>query len=328
MTTPLTWHFPSPDPVIRPGQLHGPLDSARASAGHILDLGDRYRIYYWGSGTQGNVILMAESPIDRPNDWQPRGNVLLASQPHTTHNANGPSFPYVFPVEGDRWHMLFCAWGKKRSDGTLPNSTNLAISDDAGLTWRYHDQNPVLPLDKPFDQSATGSVCVLRIGNEYRLYYTAIGPWFKRPEGVQTGHGDTIPAIGIAYATSRDAITWHKPHNHLLIAPRFHDTAPYEYIVSKPFIVTEKPGGPYRMFVSTFGPAYRIRSLTSTDGLTWTHTPSGPDGDLGIGSPGSFDDHQRSYACALKHKNQYRMWYTGNQFGNRGIGYCTAQINP
>jgi hypothetical protein len=326
----LSWHFPNPDPVIRPGQLHGPLDAKRTSAGHILDLGDRYRIYYWASGSLGNVILMAESPIDSPNDWRPVGGPLLVSQPDTDHNFNGPSFPYVFPVDGNRWHMLFCAWGKKRPDGTLPNSTNLALSDDAGLTWRYHSHNPVLPLDKPYDHSATGSVCVLRVSGEFRLYYTAIGPWFTRPQGVQTGHGDRIPTIGIAYATSTDAITWHKPLNHLLIAPRFHDTTPYEYIVSKPFLIHEPHTSSYRLFVSTFGHAYRIRSLTSPDALHWTHVPSGPDGDLGIGASSSgansFDSHQRSYACVLRHKNQYRLWYTGNNFGDTGLGYATANI--
>jgi hypothetical protein len=327
MPTPLTWHFPSPHPVIRPGQLHGPLDAKRASAPHILDMGDHYRMYYWGVGSQGNVILMAQSPKDRPNDWTPLGTTILAPQPGTAHNANGPSFPYVFPVQGSRWHMLFCAWGAKSPTGKLPNTTCLAISDDSGLTWRYHDQNPVLPLDQPYDISATGSVCVVRTPTQFRLYYTAIGPWFTRPPNVQTGHGENIPTIGIAYATSTDAITWHKPLTQLLIAPRFHDATPYEYIVSKPFILPEpSPAFPSacRMFVSTFGPAYRVRSLYSPDGLTWSHNPSGPDGDLGIGEPGSFDSHQRSYACVLKHENQYRMWYTGNSFGDTGIGYCTA----
>jgi hypothetical protein len=319
----ITWTFPSTGPVIRPGQLHGPLDAQHAGAGHVLDVGDAYRMYYWGSGAQGNVVLMAETPKDRPNDWKPRGGVLLARQPETNHNAGGPSFPFVFPVDGQRWHMVFCGWGKRREDGTLANSSGLAISDDAGLTWRYHDANPIIPLDRAYDRSATGSVWVVRVGDEFRMYFTAIGEYFARPQGVQTGHGDRIPRIGVAYAVSRDGVHWHKPLDTWMVTPRGFDAEPYEYINSKPCVLRDGAG--WRMFISTFGPAYRVRSLVSAVGLTWSRVPSGPDGDLGIGAKGSFDDHQRSYASVVKEGDEYRMWYTGNGFGSTGMGYCTGR---
>jgi len=317
------WNLDRATRVIRPGQLHPGLDDKRAGACHVLDLGDRYRMYYWGSGTKGNVILMAETPVDRPNDWTPRGGALLAAQPGTEHNAGGPGFPFVFPVEGRRWHMLFCAWGKPRPDKKLANTTGVAISDDAGATWRYHDANPILPLDKPYDRSATGSVSVVKVENEFRMYYTAIGEYFERPEGVQTGHGNHIPRIGIGYAIGADGISWKKPLPNLLIAPRGFDADPYEYINSKPFVLRDGDG--WRMFISTFGHAYRIRSLVSDDGLIWNRVPSGPDGDLGVGAPGAFDDHQRSYASVIKHGDEYRLWYTGNGFGATGIGYVTGR---
>lgn len=323
-------HADPRQPVIAPGQLHGVLDHQRAGAAHVMNLGDHYRMYYWGTGEKGNVILMAESPIDQPNAWRPRGGALLAAQPNVLANINGPSFPHVFKVTETRWHMIFCAWGEKRPTGGLANTTGLAISDDAGLSWRYHDHHPILPLDKPYDHSATGSVCVTRVNDEFRMYYTAIGDWFTRPADVQAGHGDSLPTIGIALAVSHDGIHWHKPLEKLIIAPRFYDAQPYEYIVSKPWVVEETDAHGmntgWRMFVSTFGHAYRTRSLVSSDGLSWSHVPSSTEGDIGVGAPGSFDDHQRSYACVVKHHNTYRMWYTGNRFGLSGMGYATANL--
>lgn len=331
----LHWRFPAQgsNPIITPGQLHGGLDHQRAGAAQVLDMGDHYRMYYWGTGDLGHVILMAEADKQTPTQWRPRGGVLLAPQPQTILNATGPSFPHVFKVDGDRWHMIFCAWGQKLPTGRLANTTGLAISDDAGLTWRYHNQHPILAMDRPYDHSATGSVWVTKVNSHFRMYYTAIGDWFDRPSHVKAGHGDSLPAIGIGYATSDDGVIWHKPTHELLIAPRYADAEPYEYIVSKPCVIAEpsgfgkegnEPG--WRMFVSTFGHAYRTRSLISHDGLSWTHVPSPIEGELGVGQAGSFDDHQRSYASVVRHEGEYRMWYTGNRFGLHGMGYCTAAI--
>ena len=47
---------------------------------------------------------------------------------------------------------------------------------------------------------------------------------------------------------------------------------------------------------------------------------------MGKGEPGTFDDNQRSYATILKHGDEYRCWYTGNRFGDTGIGYATGRI--
>ena len=320
----LNWELHPENPVIKPGQLHPPgLDDNGAGACHVLQVGDRYRMYYWGRGPKGNVVLMAETDVSRPNAWEPVGGALLERNPGTHYIAEGPSFPFVYPVNSQTWLMVFGAWGRPRRDGKLSNTSGLAISQDAGLTWRYHENSPCLSRDRDYDRSATGSVCVVRVDDRFRMYYTSIAEYFPKPEGVETGHGDVIPRIGIGYAVSRDGVTWEKPLDEFMIAPRFHAMDPYEYINSKPFVIRD--GNGWRMWISTFGSAYRIRSLTSSDGLNWTRVPSGPDGDLGVGEPGAFDDHQRSYASVIKCEGEYRMWYTGNSFGGTGMGYATAR---
>lgn len=312
------------EPAVRPGQIFGPEDARRASAPHVLDLGDRLRMYYWGTGEDGwNRICYAESPCAEPNAWRAVG-IALERQPENRLNHVGPSFPFVVPSDDGPWLMYPGAWGMDRPDGRLPNTTLLALSDDGGQTWRYHGHQPIIPMDRPWDCEGTGSVCVMREDGLLRMYYTSLGPYFDRPEGVQTGHGDVIPRIGVGYAESRDGITWDKPVDGLIVAPRGFDTEPYEYISSKPFIVREGAG--YRMWVGTFGTAYRIRSLVSADGLHWNWVPSGPDGDFGVGEHGAFDDHQRSYTSVLRYGDEYRCWYTGNGFGVTGIGYAVGRV--
>ncbi len=171
----------------------------------------------------------------------------------------------------------------------------------------------------------TGSVWVFFEEGTFRMYYTAIGHYFERPSGVETGHGDLIPEIGIAYAESQDGIHWEKPFDDLVVRPRGFAVSPYEYICSKPCVVREGDG--YILWVNTFGTAYRVHRLFSADGIHWEWAERvGPDGELGAGEPGAFDDHQRSYPTIVRYGDEYRCWYTGNGFGTGGIGYAVAKV--
>jgi hypothetical protein len=218
--------------------------------------------------------------------------------------------------------MVVGCWGH-RPDGKLPNTTAAAISDDGGATWRYAGPQPLIPLDRPWDCEGTGSVWVLYDDGLYRMYYTALGPYGPAPEGVATGHGTTVPRIGIGYAESDDGLHWRKPLDGLMVEPRGFGVEPWEYIVSKPCVL-RRPDGRYTLWVNTFGTAYRVHRLDSDDGLHWTWADRlGPDGELGFGPTGAYDDHQRSYPTILQHGSELRCWYTANRFGATGIGYAT-----
>ena len=206
------WIVPQPDPVIPPGALHPGFDDTRAGAAHVVRNGDRYRMVYWGSDTAArHYILQAESPVGEPNRWQPRGSPLVGPQPETTLNFHGPGFPFLLPVTDSRWLLYFCAWGKP-TNGKLPNTTGVAVSDDAGATWRYHSELPIIPPDRAYDAEGSGSVWVLHDSGVFRMYYTSIGRYYPRPEGVADGPRRHHPARSeSAYAESRDGLHWEKP---------------------------------------------------------------------------------------------------------------------
>ena len=318
---PVSWRVPRIDPVLACG-LGGTVDARRASSPHVLRFGDDYHMYYWGTGDDGfHRICLAVARVDAPDGWRFSG-AMLERQAGTAYNAMGPSFPFVVPRDDGPWLMYYGAWGVPREDGKLANTTGLALSEDRGRTWKHAGGSPVLALDRPWDHEGTGSVCVLADDGVFRMYYTSLGDYSPRPAGVRTGHGDVIPHIGVGYAESDDGIRWTKPLDGLMVSPRGFATEPFEYIVSKPFVL--RHDGRWTMWVNTFGTAYRVRSLVSGDGVNWTWTDSGPDGDLGVGAAGSFDDHQRSYAVVVAHDGGLRCWYTGNGFGQTGIGYAAA----
>ena len=317
------WSITQKDPQIQPGTLHPGFDDYRAGAAHVIEVGEKRRMVYWGSDRQRrNYILQAEAVRGDPNRWHPFGRALIGPQPETTHNCQGPGFPFLLPITETYWLLYFTAWGE-RADGKLPNTTGVAVSEDGGNNWRYHAEHPVISLDRPYDTEGTGSIWIIYENDRFRMYYTAIGKYFTRPEGVTTGHGDTIPEIGIAYAESKNGIIWEKPFDHLIIAPRRFAVTPYEYICSKPCVIRNPEG--YVMWVNTFGTAYRVHRLTSKDGINWQWAKRiGPDGELGVGDAGSFDDQQRSYPTVIDSDGTLECWFTGNQFGATGMGYALA----
>lgn len=308
-------------PVIAPGQLHPGYDDLRVSAAHVIRRGTRFLMTYWGTGKDSkHYILAAESPVADPHNWTPWGRPLIGPQEDKDYNFGGPSFPFLLPLTETRWMLYYCAWGRPRSAG-LPNSTGVAVSDDEGQTWRFHDRNPILPFDRSYDSAATGSIWILNEGGKLRMYYTAIASYGPKPEGVKTGHGDVIPQIGIGYAESADGLHWEKPFNDWIVKPRGFGVEPYEYICSKPCVVKTSDG--YLMWVNTYGTAYRVHRLKSADGIRWEWLPRvGPDGEFGTGPQGTFDDHQRSYPCVVRDGEHLHAWFTGNGFGTTGLGYA------
>ena len=155
------------------------------------------------------------------------------------------------------------------------------------------------------------------------MYYTAFNGYSNCPPGIETHDGQSLPVIGIGLAVSDDGIHWEKPYDHFLIGPRFFATQPFEYKVAKPCVL--RVGGLWRMWISSLGRHYRVFSLVSRDAIHWHWQSHGPDGDLGVGPPGSFDSEQRSYPMIVEHGDELRCWYTGNRFGATGMGYATGK---
>lgn len=308
-------------PVIMPGKINNDFDIYRASAPCVISLKDRILMYYWGTCEKGNVILAAETTWEKLHLWNGFGYCLLAPQ-QLEHNISGPSFPFVVQMDEKVWFMYFVAWGKQK-DKKIPNTTCLAISNDGGKRWSYYEKNPIIKLDKPWDKEGTGSVCVIKNGSDLWMYYTCIGEYYHKPPGVKTGHGDIIPRIGIGMAFSKNGIDWEK-YDGLILSPRGFGAQPYEYIVSKPCVI--KDGSFFRMWFSSFGEAYRIQEAVSMDGINFEFTTTNLDEYFGIGKSPGFDDNQRSYAFVLKKDSTYHMWYAGNGFGRKGIGYACGSV--
>lgn len=305
----------------------------------VLTVGDIHRMYYWGRSKEGhNAICTAEAPIGHPHDWRGTG-VALTRQPDNPHNSVGPAAPMVVPVSETRWLMYVVAKGVIERPGYLNDTILAAESHDAGRTWKYIGETPLISRDRDYDRHGSASMCVLFSGGIFRMWYTAFQyrerdelPWFNHVK-----HGTTpqhIPYLGIAYAESSDGITWRKPLDQLAIAPRGDSIQPVEHWVAKPWVLQTAPDA-YRMWVSCIGATYRVHALNSRDGLSWEwdnvegvpDLRGNTDDTSGLGPPGAFDDKMRGYTCVIAHGNELRCWYTGNGYGASGMGYASRPLD-
>jgi hypothetical protein len=274
-------------------------------------------MYYWGTNGEGlHHICMAEADPSTPEVWEGRGAVL-GPAPEFPELTYGPSFPHILQLDETNWIMYIVGWGIVTEEKPLPNTTWAATSSDGGLTWAYHGDTPIIPCDQPYDGKGSGSLSVIEEDGLFHMYYTAIQEYTDIPEGVETSH-DPIPIIGVAHATSKDGLVWEMPRDDFLVPPRWREAPRFEYIASKPYVTRE--GDKLRMWISSASPCYRLRSLTGTSPTDWTWDEDAPLGLFGLGEEGAFDDQLYSYASVLEVEDRTLMWYTGNWFGNTGMG--------
>jgi predicted GH43/DUF377 family glycosyl hydrolase len=304
-------------PVIEPG-LSGKHDQSFARAGHVLEMGDEtYRMYYVGRSASGQTsICMATAPVNQPTRWSPwPDNPVFVVEDPNAFDSLGVDWPCVVRVTEKTWYMYYSGHGKPTHKGRRSLRTGLAISQDAGLTWRRHGVDAVLPLgeDTQWDVHWTASMFVLKGKDKWRMWYAGS----RYSEKSEVGPGEIIQ---IGLALSDDGLHWEKYDENPVIRPRKDLVQPFEHLVTKPNVVVEN--GLYRMWFMT-GPPTRIGYAESRDGIHWDRWNEQAGIDV---SPEGWDSKMIEYAFVLPHREGYRMWYTGNGFGKTGMGF--AKFTP
>lgn len=287
---------PSPEPFWDAGNVTGPC---------VLRVGDELRMYY---GSRPRGIGMATASIDAPHVWTKHPQPVLAGGLPTAFDANGSNGPKVVPVTDTHWHMYYVGYHPSASvGGAMVHQVGLAESDDAGLTWRTQAQ-PIIPRGEPGDDDgfSTSSACVVRVGGQWYMWYTAIAQ---------------VPYLAsIGLAMSDDGHVWQKRASPVL---RFNPYLPAEaFVLARPHVLYEQ--GVFRMWYSTkgFGDGtnlgeYRICYAESVDGIHWERFADNP-----VVQPAAegWDHTMVEYAEVLRDGDEHHMWYCGDGYGN--IGYA------
>ena len=286
----------------------------KPTAPFVMRLGDRLRMYYDGRLRRPNKVAnevrigFAEASVDDPLTWtkHERNPVFDVSEPGG-FDSEWVSYPWVVPITGHHWHMYYAGFGGEyRREGTEKTwRTALAESDDAGLTWRRSGNGPIFEhgIAGSPHEGCSGSCAVLRVGDEYWMYYTAVADREEYERGLR---------ITIALAVSTDGGHTFSPHEAGAVVAPDRDNPIETYVTSKPTV--QLRDGVFRMWYSSAGPTYRVRYAESEDGIVFRSDPR----VVVPTSESGWDSGMTEYAMELELPGRSLLYYCGNEFS--GIG--------
>lgn len=219
---------------------------------------------------------------------------------------NGVSYPAM--IEHDGYHYLYYVGWMPTVLTPFQNHTGLARSPIGEDNFERVSRAPILPRthEEPY---GTGSVCVMREGTQWRLWYTVWLRWGSAPE-------DHKHYYVIKHADSNDGINWNR-HAHICIDHKDNS----EYAVGKPSVV--KIDDTYHMWFVCRGAQYKIGYAHSQDGIHWKRQ----DELAGIAvSETGWDSKAIAYPHVFQYENSLYMLYCGNEYGKEGLGLATLAI--
>lgn len=219
-----------------------------------------------------------------------------------TFDESGVSYPWLVKHDG-LIYMYYVGWvsgGKTR----FQNAAGLCQSSNNGRSYNRVSRAPVLARTDE-EPIGTGSSCVIKENDVWRMWYTSFDKWVERG-------GETQHYYNIKYAESNNGIDWVRNGQ---VAIDFKGEE--EHTIGKPMVLKGKDK--YEMWYAYRGGSdlYRIGYADSDDGLNWTRK----DADVGIDvSESGWDSEMIEYAYVFECRGTRYMVYNGNNFGKSGLG--------
>lgn len=268
--------------------------------------GDIYRIYFCSRDSQNrSQIGYAEFDIRNPAEI-----IYISPEPVLglgelgAFDDNGVTPTWVLN-RGKKKYLYYVGWNKG-STVRMHLYVGLAISEDGGQSFKRYSRAPILERVRE-DPLLTATLSILKENGVYRMWYISGDRWFSRA-------GETFPVYNIKYAESRDAIHWARKGQ---VCVDYKNAE--EHALARPCVLKEN--GIYKMWYSYKGADYRIGYAESRDGLHWKRM----DERVGIDvSSDGFDSIMQEYAFVVSRKGRKYMFYNGNDYGLKGIGYATC----
>ncbi|MCB9744938.1 MAG: beta-propeller fold lactonase family protein [Alphaproteobacteria bacterium] len=155
-----------------------------------------------------------------------------------------------------------------------------------------------------FDADGVSHPVVFAVDGGYRMLYA--------------GLDGEVTAIGAA--TSSDGVTWTTDHSVALAPGEDWDSLR----VLPGSVVAGADGYTLWYTGGDTDTRSRIGAATSTDGVTWTRAPGAEDAwQLGLGSPGQFDDSAVRQPWVLEIDGVEHLWYSAFDGSSWRIGYAS-----
>ena len=325
------WLRAPENPILKPFP-DNPLGESICMNPSVLIHNETCYLFYAADDCNGKrTIRLATAPASDPTSLHDRGIMVENGKPGA-FDAAWCVLPQIVEIGPGTWYMYYTGNQGFGEGLSAFSGMGMAVSHDLIHWEKYSDYPVVTPDDEPgigkaagiaggsflTDLEPDGSMTI-------RLYYTV------------------CPSMGndvfldqqkrIHYAESPDGIHWTKRGCILERDPR----QDYENIaVAGP--VVRKEEHHYEMFYSAIGTRWGFYSICyaeSNDGFHWYRGEAygenlqlGPftSGLRGDCRPQTWDSQMAAYPAVVKENDYDRLFYTGNGYGEGGIG--TAISTP
>lgn len=218
---------------------------------------------------------------------------------------NGVSYPW-FVATGGNLMMYYVGWMKSE---TVPYKVNvgLAAQKDKDSFIRY-SESPVLTKNDE-DYHGTGSVCVLKENDQWKMWYTSFVSWEKCKNKLRYRYF-------IKYAESDDGIAWRRNNN---ICINFKDDE--EIAICRPSVL--KINEQYYMWYCYRGEYYKLGYAVSDNGIHWRRK----DDEMTLSASGlPWDSESQAYPHVFKFDEYLYLLYCGNEYGKNGLGLARMPL--
>lgn len=265
-----------------------------------------YRVYFSGRDTKGRsrtgyfeLDLSGSARVSYLHPWP----VLDLGALGTFDDSGVVSYAVV--DAGGVKHLYYGGW---TLGVTVPYYFSIGLATSTGArAFRRSSEAPILSRDGA-DPFLNGAPSILIENGTWRMWYASGTGWISRD-------GQTVPAMHIKYAESRDGIHWGREGAVCVEADGRE-----EYALVRPCVL--RRDGLYRMWYSCRGDRYRIGYAESRDGYSWDRK----DDEAGIGvSADGWDSDMVEYAHVFDHEGRLCMLYNGNGYGRTGIGLAVEE---
>jgi len=294
------------NPVLSPSATGW--DSLLVLFPRLLYNGSGYQMWYTGAGVNSSQQLplysIGYATSSDGVHWIKSGRPVLRHGPTGSWDSDSVSSPSII-YNGSVYMMWYVGAKKVESTGFTwwmyngIQNFGLATSPD-GINWTKYSGNPVM-TGGGLDSYVMYSPTVLRVGNQFRMWYTCARSYASQ--------------LQICYATSSDGTHWTKNPSPVLngtgFAPDWDAAGVYS-----PSVIYD--GHVYGMWYSGYQyvagsssqSITQIGYATSTDGVTWSRVAGNP--VLGPGSDNGWDSNSVDHPCIVEVKpGALRMYYTG-----------------
>ena len=258
---------------------------------------NQHILYFTGRDTGGKSrigkcnLFLSDKPYISDISLEP----ILDLGNEGTFSQDGTSYPCV--IENN---LYYTGWKRTYN---VPFENNLGLAISLGEKYENVTKAPLLSAtnQEPF---GIGSVEVIK-DESYLMWYTAFIKWENGK------HYYTI-----RHAKSKDGIKWKRIPGDCI-----KDTFNDEFAICRPSVI--KSEGWYHMVFCSRGDRYKLGYAYSKDGINWNRN----DNILDISNtPNSFDSWEMCYPHWFIEDDFVYLLYSGNDYGNEGIGIARLRL--